>query len=47
VNSLREWWALPVDYGWNVAFARSQQALDAFVGTYAGRVLELADGMRG
>ncbi|MBY3985502.1 hypothetical protein HQO84_00885 [Rhodococcus fascians] len=25
----------------------SQQALDAFVGTYAGRVLELADGMRG
>lgn len=25
----------------------SQQALDAFVVTYAGRVLELADGMRG
>jgi len=24
----------------------SQQALDAFVVTYAGRVLELADGMR-
>lgn len=28
MNSLREWWALPVDYGWNVAFARSQQALE-------------------
>ncbi|MDI9894324.1 hypothetical protein QM797_06250 [Rhodococcus sp. IEGM 1381] len=25
----------------------SQQALDAFMVTYAGRVLELADGMRG
>ncbi|WP_143546816.1 hypothetical protein [Rhodococcus sp. 06-235-1A] len=25
----------------------SQQALDAYVTTYAGRVLELADGMRG
>lgn len=28
VNSLRQWWALPVDYGWNVAYARSQRALD-------------------
>ncbi|CCQ13571.1 Diguanylate cyclase [Rhodococcus sp. AW25M09] len=27
MNSLREWWSLPVDYGWNVAYARSQQAL--------------------
>lgn len=25
----------------------SQQALDVFMGIYAGRVLELADGMRG
>ncbi|MEW2015252.1 GGDEF domain-containing protein [Rhodococcus sp. NPDC076796] len=27
MNSLRQWWSLPVDYGWNVAYARSQQAL--------------------
>lgn len=27
VNSLRQWWSLPVDYGWNVAYARSQRAL--------------------
>ncbi|MDI9894325.1 GGDEF domain-containing protein [Rhodococcus sp. IEGM 1381] len=27
MNSLRRWWSLPVDYGWNVAYARSQQAL--------------------
>lgn len=27
MTSLREWWSLPVDYGWNVAYARSQQAL--------------------
>ena len=28
VNGLRQWWALPVDYGWNVAYARYQRALD-------------------
>ncbi|MCZ4517950.1 GGDEF domain-containing protein [Rhodococcus ruber] len=27
MNSLRQWWALPVDYGWNVAYARSQRGL--------------------
>ncbi|MEK8073497.1 GGDEF domain-containing protein [Rhodococcoides navarretei] len=27
MNSVRQWWSLPVDYGWNVAYARSQQAL--------------------
>ncbi|MDV8023538.1 GGDEF domain-containing protein [Rhodococcus sp. IEGM 1330] len=27
MNSLRQWWSLPVDYGWNVAYARSQRAL--------------------
>ncbi|MDV6259942.1 GGDEF domain-containing protein [Rhodococcoides yunnanense] len=37
VNSLRQWWALPVDYGWNVAYARSQRALDVtrvFIGIW-------------
>lgn len=28
VNGLRQWWSLPVDYGWNVAYARSQRGLD-------------------
>ncbi|MBY4127434.1 GGDEF domain-containing protein [Rhodococcus fascians] len=27
VNSFRQWWSLSVDYGWNVAYARSQRAL--------------------
>ncbi|KQU47146.1 hypothetical protein ASG84_08480 [Rhodococcus sp. Leaf278] len=27
MNSLRQWWSLPVDYGWNVAYARSQRGL--------------------
>ncbi|MCZ4561541.1 diguanylate cyclase [Rhodococcus sp. IEGM 1401] len=28
MNGLRQWWSLPVDYGWNVAYARSQRGLD-------------------